>query len=179
MADGPEVITGKQLLDQVKRRGFVFARIAPGPDGPIEGIRENDQWRDVIHIGGFSSSCYAWRERSVQLTLSRLRSALDSAVHRRLIEFNVAAPVRCPSQVRADREPWTATEVKTFLTSLAGERLHAVMLLSLLGLRPAEVCGLRWADVDLDADTLRNCGPVRHPRTAVTCWSTSWAPHSG
>lgn len=44
--------------------------------------------------------------RTVQLTLSRLRSALDSAVHRRLIEHNPAAPVRCPAQVKIDREPW-------------------------------------------------------------------------
>jgi len=93
--------------------------------------------------------------RTVQLTLSRLRSALDSAVHRRLIEYNPAAPVKCPTQVKIDREPWTAAEVRVFLGSLTGERLHAVMLLSLLGLRPAEVCGLRWSDVDLDAGTLR------------------------
>jgi site-specific recombinase XerC len=78
--------------------------------------------------------------RSVQLTLSRFRSALDSAVHRRLVEYNVAAPVKCPSQVRTEREPWTAAEVWVFLGSLAGERLQAVMLLSLLGLRPAETC---------------------------------------
>jgi hypothetical protein len=67
VADSPDVITGKHLLDAVKRHGFVFQRIAPGPDGPIEGVRENDQWCDVIHIGGFSSSCYAWRERQSSL----------------------------------------------------------------------------------------------------------------
>jgi integrase len=50
-----------------------------------------------------------------------------------------------------------------FLGSLAGERLHAPMLLSLLGLRPAEVCGLRWSDVDLDAGELK----VERTRTLV------------
>lgn len=93
--------------------------------------------------------------RTVQLTLSRLRSMLKDAVQRRLIEYNTAEPVRCPVQVRTERTPWTAAEVKVFLGSLAGERLQAVMLLSLLGLRPAEVCGLRWADVDLSEGTLR------------------------
>lgn len=29
------------------------------------------------------------------------------------------------------------------------------MLLSLMGMRPAEVCGLPWADVDLDTGTLK------------------------
>jgi integrase len=101
--------------------------------------------------------------RSVQLTLSRLKAALNDAVNRRLVEWNVAAPVKCPSQVKVEREPWTETEVRVFLASLAGQRLHAVMLLSLLGLRPAEVCGLRWPDLDLDTGTLR----VQITRTLV------------
>lgn len=93
--------------------------------------------------------------RSVQLTLSRLRSALDSAVHRRHVEFNVAAPVKCPTQTKTQREPWSPEEVKTFLASLSGDRLQAIMLLTLIGMRPAEVCGLRWSDVDLDAGTVK------------------------
>jgi integrase len=92
--------------------------------------------------------------RTVQLTLSRLRSALNDAVNRHLLEWNVAAPVKCPTQTRTQRVPWTETEVQVFLGSLAAQRLHAVMLLSLLGLRPAETCGLRWSDVDLEAGTL-------------------------
>lgn len=92
--------------------------------------------------------------RTVQLTLSRLRSALDSAVHRRLVEYNVAAPVKCPTGGKVRRDPWAPEEVKTFLASLAEHRLQAVMLLSLIGMRPAEVCGLRWEHVDLDGETL-------------------------
>jgi integrase len=92
--------------------------------------------------------------RTVQLTLSRLRSALNHAVNRHLLEWNVAAPVKCPTQARVQRQPWTEREVRQFLGSLTGQRLHAVMLLSLLGLRPAETCGLRWSDVDLDSGTL-------------------------
>jgi integrase len=93
--------------------------------------------------------------RSAQITLGKLKSALDDAVHRRLVAFNVAGPVKCPPQVKTKRPPWLPDEVKTFLGSLAGDRLHAPMLLSLIGMRPEEVCGLRWADgVDLDAETI-------------------------
>ena len=92
--------------------------------------------------------------RTVQLTLSRLRSALNDAVNRHLLEWNVAASVKCPTQVKSNRQPWTEHEVRQFLMSLTGQRLHAVMLLSLLGLRPAETCGLRWSDVDLESGTL-------------------------
>jgi integrase len=101
--------------------------------------------------------------RTVQLTLSRLRAALTDAVNRRLVEWNVATPVKCPAQRKTERQPWTEHEVRVFLASLTGQRLHAVLLLSLLGLRPAEVCGLRWTDVDLDAGTLR----VQTTRTLV------------
>ena len=92
--------------------------------------------------------------RTVQLTLSRLRSALTDAVHRHFVEWNVAAPVKCPAQHKTQHEPWTEHEVRAFLSSLVGQRLHAAMLLALLGLRPAEVCGLHWPDIDLDAGTL-------------------------
>ncbi|MGH4026602.1 MAG: hypothetical protein ACRDRV_18665 [Pseudonocardiaceae bacterium] len=57
MADSPDVITGKRLLDAAKAHGFTFRRVAPGPDGPLEGIRESNEWRDTIHLGGFSSDC--------------------------------------------------------------------------------------------------------------------------
>ncbi len=38
-----------------------------------------------------------------------------------------------------------------------------MLLLSLMGMRPAEVCGLRWTDVDLEAGTLR----IANTRTLV------------
>jgi hypothetical protein len=65
----PTSPTGKRLLDAAKEHGFVFRRIAPGPDGPLEGVREVDGWRDVLHLGGFTSDCYAWRERRSSLVL--------------------------------------------------------------------------------------------------------------
>lgn len=55
-----------------------------------------------------------------------------------------------PRQARKDakaaakaRIPWDETEVKAFLAYVSSDRLYAVMLLSLIGLQPAEVCGLR------------------------------------
>lgn len=99
--------------------------------------------------------------RTVDLTLGRLRAALNMAVRDRLVVRNVAEYAKVPRQARKDdrarrraRRPWTEDEVKVFLAYCAGGRLYAVMLLSLIGLRPAEVCGLRWCDIDLDAGTL-------------------------
>ena len=44
--------------------------------------------------------------------------------------------------------------MRAFLVGIREKRLFAPLMLSLLGMRPAEVCGLRWSDVDLDAGTL-------------------------
>ncbi|EOD65615.1 site-specific integrase [Amycolatopsis vancoresmycina] len=97
--------------------------------------------------------------RTVQLTLSRLKSALDAAAlpGRRLVEFNVAAPVKCPSKVRGQKKvkPWSTAEVKQFLGYLAASqhRLEAAAQLSLMGVGPAELCGLKWEDhVTLDPE---------------------------
>ncbi|MEU5872483.1 tyrosine-type recombinase/integrase [Glycomyces sp. NPDC047369] len=99
--------------------------------------------------------------RSVRLTLGRLRTALNEAVRRQLVVRNVALYVGIPraaskaaNEAQAERTPWTEVEVRTFLAGIKTERLYPVLLLSLMGLRPAEVCGLRWSDVDFEAGTL-------------------------
>lgn len=109
-------------------------------------------------------------ERTVSLTLGRLRAALNLAVRRQLVARNVAEHVTIPRAARNEAKakkktyiPWTLDEVQKFLGHVASDRLHAVWLLSLIGLRPAEVAGLRWIDVDLEAGTLK----VETTRTLV------------
>ncbi len=52
---------GMRLIDAAKRYGFRFRRVAPGPDGPLCGVRETEHWQDTIYIGGFSGGCSATR----------------------------------------------------------------------------------------------------------------------
>jgi integrase len=110
---------------------------------------------------------------SVELALSRIRSALNEAVRRRLVVRNVAQFTRVPRQLRkaqakrkVERKPWTEQEVKEFLRGIKADRLFAPMLLSLLGLRPGEVCGLKWSAVDLEAGVLK----VELTRTSLGMW---------
>lgn len=98
---------------------------------------------------------------SVEMSLARLKDALNRAVKRHLVAENVAQDVSIPRKSRkAERltkmvvPPWTEAEVHSFVLAMRDDRLCAPLLLSLMGLRPAEVCGLRWSDVDLDKDTL-------------------------
>lgn len=66
-ADGTDVAVAKRLLDDAKSRGFTFQRIAPGPDGPLRGVRETVEGRDEIYLGGFTHSCHATRRRRCSL----------------------------------------------------------------------------------------------------------------
>ncbi|GAA2118459.1 tyrosine-type recombinase/integrase [Streptomyces synnematoformans] len=100
--------------------------------------------------------------RTTRLTLGRLRAALQLAVRRGLVTRNVAEYVRVTREAKQKAAtrgvraaPWNEDEVRAFLSAIRNERLFAVMLLALIAERPAEVCGLRWAeDVDLEAGTI-------------------------
>ena len=92
---------------------------------------------------------------TVDMSLARLKEALGRAVTRRLVYVNVAAHVSIPRRARKEERktrvevlPWNVQEVQKFIRGIRGDRLYAALLLSLMGLRPAEVCGLRWEDVD-------------------------------
>jgi hypothetical protein len=69
VAESPDLACALRLLDFAKRHGFVFQRLAPGPDAPLWGVRESEQWRDTIYLGGFwaPGSCSATRRRKSSL----------------------------------------------------------------------------------------------------------------
>ena len=68
-ADGPQLAAAKRLLDAAKDAGFAFQRIAPGPDGPLRGVRQTREWMDEIYLGGFADSCTALRRRRYSLVV--------------------------------------------------------------------------------------------------------------
>jgi hypothetical protein len=67
--DGPELTAAKRLLDAAKSQGFTFQRIAPGPDGPLLGVRETVEYRDTWYLSGFGEGCSATRARKYSLVL--------------------------------------------------------------------------------------------------------------
>lgn len=93
--------------------------------------------------------------RTVNLTLDRLESALETAQAEGRVVRNVAKLVKRVPHKPAERGTWSKGEVTTFLETAEKDRLHAAWRLSLYGLRRGEVLGLRWdEDIDLDAETL-------------------------
>jgi hypothetical protein len=63
----PDLMATMRLLDLAKRRGFSFNRVAPGPDGPLWGVRESLEYRDTVYLAGFGDSCSATRARRSSL----------------------------------------------------------------------------------------------------------------
>jgi integrase len=70
---------------------------------------------------------------------------------------NAAEFANVPVRTNDDTEPqaWSPTELRAFLAGVAEDRLHAAWrLAATTGMRRAELLGLRWTDVDLDAGRL-------------------------
>ncbi|MFD3563390.1 tyrosine-type recombinase/integrase [Streptomyces sp. NPDC058686] len=132
----------------------------------LQDLTEEDveEWRDWALAHGRVRGKRAGTPlgvTSVDMSLARLKEALGRAVTRRLVYVNVAAHVNIPRRARKEERktkeevaPWNVQEVQKFIHGIKGERLYAALLLSLVGLRPAEVCGLRWEDVDLENATI-------------------------
>lgn len=104
-----------------------------------------------------------WSARSLNLMLTVLQMALEDAMRQGWVVRNVAHLVDRVPQVKHEMETFTEAEVHELLKAAESDRLEAAWHLALSGLRRGEVCGLTWADVDLEAGELR----VRHTRILV------------
>jgi integrase len=114
--------------------------------------------------------------RSAQLTLVAFQTACDDALDERLISVNPCRRVKRPKQVRPVHELWTDAEAAQFEEAAAGDRLDPVITLQCLGLRPEEVCGLRWRrDVDLGERTVE----IQVVRTLVDGKAVEKPPKTG
>lgn len=93
--------------------------------------------------------------RSLAMIREVLRGALNVAIKMSIIERNAAALATPPKQQKVDRRTISPEEAKRLLAAFEGDRLEALYRLALtLGMRQAEIIGLRWQDVDLDAGVL-------------------------
>jgi integrase len=102
--------------------------------------------------------------RTIRLTLTAFSKACEDAVEDKVIASNPCRRVKPPKQAKPEHELWSDAETARFMTAASADRLHPVILLQCLGLRPEEVCGLHWRrDVKLARRTLE----IQGARTLV------------
>lgn len=80
-----------------------------------------------------------------------IHQALDRAVAREQVFRNVAAVVKPPRPEDVEMQVWNEDQLGQFLShSIHSRYAIAYRVLSATGMRPGELLGLRWQDVDLE-----------------------------
>ena len=93
-----------------------------------------------------------------------LHSALHDAMRWGYLVRNVAEAADPPAARTPEQKVWSPQELGAFLDHVRDDRLYALWLLvATTGMRRAELAGLRWVDVDLEAARLS----PRRPRVVV------------
>lgn len=80
-----------------------------------------------------------------------IHRALADAVAWKYIGDNPASHVKPQKKPWSRRPLWNSEQVQIFLRSIGDARFATLFLLALTtGVRPGQICGLKWPDVDLD-----------------------------
>ncbi|GAA3219454.1 site-specific integrase [Pseudonocardia petroleophila] len=93
--------------------------------------------------------------RRLQQIHAVLRNALQSACKEEIIMRNVARLVSVPAPNYRVHRGVNVEQARRLIAEAEGDRFHALYVMTLyLGMRRAELLGLAWTDVDLDAGHL-------------------------
>lgn len=95
-----------------------------------------------------------WSAQAVNKVIASIGQVLTDAQQQGLVPRNAAEHVDRVAAAHKTLDTYTEAEVRTLLAAIAGDRLGHAWELALSGLRRGEIAGLRWADVDLDGETL-------------------------
>lgn len=136
-------------------RNHVEDESSPLRDRPLRDLRASHVEGLIVHLRGKQSQRTGkpLSQSTVRSVYLALRSALDTAQRDGLIAKNPCHQLSAPSVDAPDVAHPTAEQMVAVLSYVAGRYTRAVQLMAVLGLRRGEVCGLRWEDCDLDAET--------------------------
>lgn len=104
-----------------------------------------------------------WSPSAVNKTILAIAQVLEDARRQGFVTRNVAAHVDRVEMNAVEMETYTPGQVAQLLAAADRDRLGHAWHLALCGLRRGEVAGLRWKDIDMNANTLT----VRNNRTSA------------
>lgn len=135
-----------------------YASLAKRLIGPGLGSYRIDELTPHIVQKWVNNCTKEFAPRTVRKALVLLRSAMNQAVERDLLPKDPTRTVGAPKVPIANPNALGAPERGKLLQFLAIEPAEpvnlAVSMALLMGMRSGEVCGLRWRNVDLEAQTL-------------------------
>lgn len=150
--------SSRKPTTQVLYRHLLSRHVEPAPFGsiPLDRLRPSDVDGLLLTLRGKGLS-----PATVQRVFTVLRVTLDGAVRDGLLARNPAAAVKQPAAPRREARFLSVAEVAALLAAADGSRYRTPLaLIAATGMRKGEVLALRWADVDLDAVTLRIRGTL-------------------
>lgn len=122
-----------------------------------------------------ASICADGHQRTAQLCLIVLKSALSDALAVGQIAVNPAARVQRPRHFTAEPRYWSPDEIRRFALYCDKTRWGCAWLLAMFcGLRRGELAGLRWSDIDLQGAVIH----VRNQRQRIGSSVVDCAPKS-
>lgn len=104
-----------------------------------------------------------WCGRSRDHLLTKLAGVLDSEVRRGRLGRNPALLVTKPIIDSKKRKTFTVQQLQALLDGTKDDRTGIAWVFGSLGLRRAEIAGIRWQDIDMQAHTIKIC----HTRVVV------------
>ncbi|MFV9505392.1 MAG: tyrosine-type recombinase/integrase [Oscillochloridaceae bacterium umkhey_bin13] len=124
---------------------------------PYLGSKRLDQLT-AQHIGQWLIKLRAKKlsESTLAIAYRRVRTCLNVAVRQRIIATNPAEEAKAPKPGTPSIKALDHLQVATLLNNVADHRLYAAYVVAgVLGVRQAELIGLRWSNVTLDGDAPR------------------------
>lgn len=144
------------------KRGYeaVIASAGPISGIPLAELRPEDleAWLNRLPARRRGQAEAEWKPASPKTrknALAMLRKALEVAHRRHHVAENVAELVSMPRIPKQKRPVITPILARAVLEATAKDRYAAAYALALCGLRNAEILGLQWEDVDLEAATVQ------------------------
>jgi integrase len=125
-------------------------------DLPVQKLTKGDLDQLVADLvaGKFPGQRRKWTVGSINPMLNHISAVLSGLVKQGALVRDVAALVDRLRRPPKKMATFTEAEVRKLLAHVERHRLGHAWHLALSGLRRGELGGLRWADVDLKAETL-------------------------
>jgi integrase len=159
---GLPVATVQRAISALASEGVIAVRqgrqaVVSGVPGqvPARRLRPDDASHDCALAGCKQHRCRPMSARTIRQIHSILSGAFTAAVRWEWIDRNLAGSARLPKTRHRSPTSPTPTAVATVIAAARDLRLDLLALYMWLaavtGARRGELCGLQWADIDLDA----------------------------